>query len=336
MALVDSSVFRMRHAVCCAVVLAWWCSMGVATAAEPGSKLSQKLSRAEALLESGQPESALELLDATLAKGKPNADALLLRSTGRIMMGNVQGGIDDLRRATKVNPKLRQAWLNLAGIEIAQRRFESGYEALLKAQALDPAAADNDLNLGAVLLMLGRQAEASDHFVRYLEQEGSSADAFYSVASNYALAGIAASAVSYLERAVALNERLRLRARSDDRFLSLDDPAYERLIATDSYRPPADAHTAAAAFAVPYDVDDTRLLYAVLGALRSLQIPYDPQIEATRNWALVWADLRIKVSNQSNGTGVVRLSAPADRYTADSWQRVSQRLFKAVHQVLSN
>ncbi len=333
---VDSSVSRPRR-----FVPEWFALLLLLLAtpmlgAQPGSKAAEKLSKAQALLDGGRPQEAMEIVDGVLARGKPDAEALLLRSSGRIMLGDVSGGIADLRRATEVDPGLRQAWLNLAGIEIAQRRFESGYEALVAAQKLDPSAPDNDANLGAVLLMLGKQGEAAGHFARYLEQEGASADAYYLVASNYALAGLAAPAVDHLRQAITLNERLRVRARSDERFLSLGAPDYDRLVVTDLYRPPADAFTAAAAFNVPYDVQDNRLLYAVLGALRGLKIDYDPQIEATENWALVWADLRVKVSNQSNGTGVVHLSAPADRYTTDSWQRVSQRLFKTIHQVLNS
>ena len=333
---VDSPVFRPRRFVPGWMVLSLFLLATPLLAAEPGSKLAEKLSKAQALLEGGRPEAAMEILDGVLARGKPDAEALLLRSSGRIMLGNLSGGIDDLRRATQVDPSLRQAWLNLAGIEIAQRRFESGYEALLEAQKLDPSAPDNDANLGAVLLMLGKSGEASGHFARYLEQEGASADAYYLVASNYALAGMADPAVDHLRQAILLNERLRVRARSDERFLSLDAPEYDRLVVSDLYQPPADAFTAAAAFKVRYDVQDNRLLYAVLGALRSLQIEYDPAIESTERWALVWADLRIKVTNQSNGTGVVHLSAPADRYTTDSWQRVSQRLFQTIHQVLNS
>ena len=303
--------------------------------AESKSKQAERLSRAEALLEAGEPEQAMEILDSLLAKGKPSAQALLLRSTGRIMLADVQGGVDDLKRATEVDPTLRQAWLNLAGIEIAQRRFDTAYEALLKAQKLDPTASDNDLNLGAVQLMLGRQTEASEHFEKYLLQQRDSAEAYYLVASNYALAGLAEPAVTHLQRAIGLDERLRLRARSDDRFLSLDDDAYTLLINTDSYTPPGGAHTAATAFGVPYDRRDNRLLYAVLEAMQRLKITYDPQIETTDTWALVWSDLRIKVSNQSNGNGVVRLSAPAERYTAESWQDVTQRLFTAIHEALS-
>lgn len=328
---VDSSVARLQRCVCLALGLL---ICGVLPVGATKGKAAERLAEAESLLEAGQPEQAVVILDGLLAKGKPDAQALLLRSTGRIMLADVQGGVDDLKRATRVDPTLRQAWLNLAGIEIAQRRFQTGYEALLEAQKLDPSAPDNDLNLGAVLLMLGRRGEASGHFQSYLERQRTSADAQYLVASNYALAGLAEPAVNHLAKAIQLNERLRLRARSDDRFLSLDDPAYTRLITSDTYRLPADAHTAAAAFGVPYRRADNRLLYAVLEALRGLDITYDPQIETNERWALVWSDLRIKVSNQDNGTGVVRLSAPADRYTSDAWERVSQRLFKAIHRSL--
>ncbi|NJL27825.1 MAG: hypothetical protein HC897_07965, partial [Thermoanaerobaculia bacterium] len=65
------------------------------------------------------------------------------------------------------------------------------------------------------------------------------ADAYYLVAANYALVGQEAPAVDHLQRAIELNERLRLRARADDRFVRLEGAALRRLFETDLYRPPA-------------------------------------------------------------------------------------------------
>lgn len=48
----------------------------------------------------------------------------------------------------------------------------------------------------------------------------------------------------------------------------------------------------------------------------------------------MWADMRIKVHNQANGTGVVSLSAPPGRFTAQDWQSRSQELFLAIHGIL--
>ena len=292
-----------------------------------------RLAEAQEYLDQGQPQEALDLLDAVVKQGKPNAEALLLRSTGRVMVADVEGGFKDLERALKLDPTLRQAWLNLAGLEIAEKHYREAYDALVEAQKLDPSAADNHLNLGAVLLMQGETERADEHFEAYLNREAS-AEAYFLVASNYALAGRRDRALEHLRRAIELDERLRLRARADGRFLSLDGERFQRLMATDAYVPPPGAHTRAAAFRVPYDRKDNRLLFAVVEALNRLAIPYEPSVETTADWALVWADMRIKVHNQADGTGVVSLSAPAERFTAAEWQRRAEELFRAVDGIL--
>jgi len=310
-------------------------AMALTTSLPASAAAPARLDEAERLLDQERPEEALEILDGLLSKGRPSARALLLRSTGRIMMGDVRSGYDDLRRALEIDPALRQGWLNLAGLEIAEGRFDAAYEALVKARDLDPDAPDNDLNLGAVLALQGELARARDHFDRYLRKEERSAEAHYLVATNYALAGEVALAVLQLRRAFEIDERLRLRARSDDRFLALADPAFEELLRTDVYTPPPGAHTRAAAFRVPYETESYRLLYALLDALDSLEVPYDPSVETTAGWALVWTeDMRIKVHNQAGGTGVVSLSAPADRFTDAAWDRRAQELFRALYRVL--
>ncbi len=293
-----------------------------------------QLVRAQALLDEGRPEDALAVLDQILAGRRNDPQALLLRSTGRIMLADVQGGVADLKKALRLDPDLRQGWLNLAGLEIAQERYGEAKKALLEAQRIDPEASDNHLNLGAVDLLQGQLEKAAAAFEQYLAKERQSAEALYLVASNYALAGAQDLAIDTLEKAIRANERMRLRARDDERFLQLRTPAYSALLRTDSYRPPAGSHSAAAAFRAPYDPADNRLVYAVLNALRRLEIPYEAQIETTADWALVWAEFRIKISNQSNGTGVVSVSAPAERFSGAEWQRKTQELFRTVHELL--
>ncbi len=310
----------------CAALLA------VALAGSPAlGEGDPRLVQVQAHLDQGQPQEALELLEAVLQKGKPSAETLLLRSTGRVMTADLEGGFKDLQRALKIDPTLRQAWLNLAGLEIAEKRYGAAYDALVEARKLDPTAADNDLNLGAVLLMQGQLVRAGGHFENYLERQRSS-DAHFLVAGNYALAGRSERALAQLRRAIEIDERLRPRARADSRFLAPD--GFPALLAADTYTPPPGAHTRAAAFRIPYDPQDNRLLFAVVEALNQLAVPYEPGVETTADWALVWADMRIKVHNQANGTGVVSLSAPAERFTAAEWQRRADELFRAVHGIL--
>lgn len=286
-------------------------------------------------IDQGDADGALELLESVMKRGKPSAEALLLRSTALIMAGDTPKGFNDLERALKIDPTLRQGWLNLAGLEIAEQRYDAAYEALEKARDLAPEEPDNQLNMGAVMALQGKIDEASEHFDRYVEMSSGSAMSHYLVATNYALAGRNQEAVAHLRRAVELDERLRLRARSDERFLGLDTPEYRRLLATDVYEPPAGAHSAAAAFREPYRRKDPKLVYAVLDALKSQSLPYEPAIEATEEWALIWSpEMRIKVSNQHDGSGVVSITAPREDISKDQFEARTQALFRGIYEIL--
>ncbi len=322
-------MFSKRSRLISVLLVTW---LAVAAAAQPPAG---ELQAVQAHIDRGQPAQALELLKKVMKKGKPSAEALLLRSTARIMTGATAEGFKDLERALKIDPSLRQGWLNLAGLEIAEARYEAAYKALLKAQELDPDDPDNHLNLGAVVVLQGRLEPASEHFASYLEAKPDSAEAAYLVASNYALGGFEDEAVEHLRQAVKLDERLRLKARSDERFLGLASDAYRELLATDTYLPPAGAHTSAAAFKVPYRRKQPDLVYAVLDALKTHGFEYDPSVEATEEWALIWTPrMRVKIATQTNGTGVVRLSAAPESFTADEWQERTQALFRAVYDSL--
>ena len=105
---------------------------------------------------------------------------------------------------------------------------------------------------------------------------------------------------------------------------------FQELLATDSHLLPPGAWTASRSYSAPYDGGRGKLLTAVLDALLTSGERFDPQIEVTPQWALVWGEMRIKVAPGPEGTGVVELSAPAERFTAGEWRDESERLFRAV------
>jgi len=291
------------------------------------------LAEIQRLLDQGQPEEALALLGHSLPRGKKGAQALLLRSTARIMTGDSAAGEADLRDALELDPELRQGWLNLGAVEIAAQRYAAALAAFATAETLDPSDFGNHLNQGAVLLLLGRVEEAGTKFTAFLAHHGD-ATSHYLVAGNYALSGHEPQAVEHLRQAFLLDERLRLQVRTDNKFVLLQGEAYRRLLVTDSYHPPADARGRAASFQLPYDRQDGRLLNAVLLAMQQVGEPFDPRIEANDQWALIWGDLRIKLHNQAAGTSVVTLSAPAESMSAATWARRSDALLRAIYQAL--
>lgn len=294
-----------------------------------------ELARIQAQLDRGDANGALKALEEVMKKGKPSAEAFFLRSTAYAMTGEVGKATQDLRQAVELDPAHRQAWLNLAGLLIVSGSYDDAYQALLEARKLDPESSDNDLNLGAVLVLQGRLEEAEKHFDAYLAENPKSAEAAFLVASNYALTGHESLAVEALRNAVKLDERMRLKARSDERFLGLQSSAYRELLSTDVYTPPPGYRTASAAFSLPYRRDDPELVYIVLDALKHHGHYYDPAVETTEKWAIIWGEMRVKVFTQEDGHGVVSLSAPPDRFTAGEWEEATQELFKTIYDRLA-
>lgn len=288
------------------------------------------LARVRALLDAGQAEEALKAVEPLTRGRNPQPEALLLRSSARILLGEVEPARKDLERALQLDPALRQGWLNLAGLEIAAKRYDAALTHLERAEQLDPAAADNDLNIGTVLLLQGKLEPASARFARELQAHPGSEEAHYLVATNYAMAGYGALAIEHLRRAIALNERTRLRARTDANFLSIENnAAFQQLLLTDSYTVPADALRAQQLYALPYD-GDGKLLAGVIAALQALRQPFDPRVEVTPDWALIWGEFRIKLAAGTGGKGLVEVTAPGGTLTPAEWQRRTERLFREI------
>ncbi len=315
--------------------------VGIAALAAPrlaaAATPAQSLAKAQELVDAGTPRQALPLLDDLLRREPGNARALLLRSTARFLSDDLAGGKQDLDRALELDPTLRQGWLNRAGLEVAAKRYDAALAAFAQAEKLDPRAPENDLDIGAVLLLQGKLQAASGRFESYLAKQPASADASYQVASNYAAAGYAALAVGHLRRAVDLDERSRLRARADPNFAGLaKDAHYQELMATDRYRPAAGSHVASRTYDTPYDPADGALLSAVVESLQLAGERFDPRVETTPDWALIWGDLRIKVSRAADGKGLVEASAPFERMPIGDWQRRTGKLFQQVAVQLYN
>jgi tetratricopeptide (TPR) repeat protein len=295
-----------------------------------------QLALAQEKLDAGDPEAALALLDPLVQREPQNAVALLLRSTAECMQGAVPPCRKDLQRALDLDPTLRQGWLNLAALHISEKEYPAALVALQRAEKLDPAAPDNALNLGAVELLAGQLQDASAHFARYLEQQAGSADALYLVASNYALAGYNALALQHLQKAIALDEKVRRRARLDPNFGDLAGSAnFQVLLETDAYKPPPGSYTAQRTFRAPYDGAGGALLSSVLDALQLSGRTFDPQVEVTPDWSLVWWDLRIKVRKGEGEQGVIELSAPAHAFTPQQWRERADWLFSETERRLA-
>ena len=299
--------------------------------ASSAPQVEEQLARAQELLDGGDAQAALNLLDPLTKKKPPNAQVFLLRSTALFMLGALDHGKRDLEHSLKLDPSLRQAWLNMAALDLSEERYAEALRALEKAKELDPTAPENELNIGAVLLMQGQLQGASNSFKSYLERNPTSAEAFYLVASNYAMAGFAGPAIENLRQAIELDEKTRLRARTDPNFRDLEtNSRFQMLLITDSFEPAPGSYQRILEVEVPYAGSDGHLLRAVLDALQFSGQPFDRRVEATADWALIWGELRIKVTNSAEGKGRIELSAPADQFTPNQWQQATDAFIREI------
>ena len=289
------------------------------------------LAEASALLDSGDPEGAIRILNRYLSRQPSDAEAFIVRSTAHFVLGDPEAGRRDLDRALELEPGLRQGWLNRAGVDLAEGNFARALEALSRAETLDPNAPDNHLNIGAALLMSGNREKAQDRFDRYLRQSRNAPEAIYLVATNYALAGLGTPAIGYLRHAVARDEKMRRRARTDPNFADLEmDPGFQEILNTDTYSVPAGYHFSRQVYDLPYNGADSALLTAVIDALQFGGLPLDPVVEVTPEWALVWSRARIKISQDADGGSVLQLSAPAGEFAPEEWNDWETNLLRSI------
>jgi tetratricopeptide (TPR) repeat protein len=301
-----------------------------APAAPTRQQIAEAAARAQELLDAGQPDKANAVLEPLLRGPSPDAQLVLLHSSALILAGDNEGGRKEIEHALKLDPKLRQAWLHRAALDLLDKSYDAAYADFSEAQKLDPAAPDNAANLGAVLLLQGKLQLASEQFQRYLQANPGSADAAYLVATNYAMSGYNALALQSLSDAIALDERSRLRARVDGNFAALGKtPQFQQILNTDSYQAPAGAYHLRQTYAVPYETEKGKLLNAVLDALRRTNSRFDTNVEVTNDWALIFGEIRIKVARGADG-GVVEMTAPADRMTPQQWQERTQKLLREI------
>ncbi len=289
--------------------------------------------RAQEAIDRGEPAEALELLDGWLRTNPRDAEAHLLRSTALFMSGDTRRGVEELDRALELDPNLRQAWLNRGALELAVGDYAAAQRAFEEAERIDPAAADNALNIGAVLLLQGDLSAATGRFRDYLERNSDSAEAYYLVASNYAMTGYVQPTIQALDYAIRLDEKSRRRARVDPNFSDVArDPRFRELLATDSYRPPPGSLFASRDFDAGFTGRNSRILSAVLRALEVTGEPFDRQVEVAEGWALVWAPrFRVKVSRVELALTRVELTAPpTQRFRPGEWKTVSEAFFRAV------
>ncbi len=306
-------------------------TLALVAPATAAAQAPAELERAEALLAGDAVEEALTILNRWVKKRPKDAHGLFLQSTALFMSGEVERGRKALERSLELDPERRQGWLNLAAVAMSEADHRSALSHFERAEILDPQANDNDLNIGTVLLLLDRDDAARARFQRFLDRHPGDAEALYRVSSNHAVANKASGALQLLRHAISVDERMRARARRDPSYASLEAvPAFQHLLATDTFVPPPGSSRSSHVFEAPYQAGRGSMLNAVIGALQISAEPFDPQVEVTEAWALLWGRVRIKVSAADSARSRVELSAPPGRFPPPEWTQLTDRLFREI------
>ena len=152
----------------------------------------------------GRLASAEEIYRNILVKDPKDADALHLLGALSAQKGQMDVGIDLIRRAISARPNYPMALKNLGATLAQAGRFEesvSAYKRLLELTPADPAA-HNDL--GSVLLRQDRFDEAIALFSRATALDSAFADAFKNLSYAYRKKGLISEALAASSRVLEI------------------------------------------------------------------------------------------------------------------------------------
>lgn len=108
---------------------------------------------------SGAPEKAMSLVTPGFAKHPDDPNLLTVRAAARIQLKDVDGALQDARRAVQLAPTNEDAISVLAGIYRAQNQTDKAQSLLQGAIKQSPGTVDLRLVLAQLYASLGKQAE---------------------------------------------------------------------------------------------------------------------------------------------------------------------------------
>ncbi len=125
----------------------------------------------------------------------------------QVLLGedDVAGAVKRLERAVEIAPSFTEAWNNLGTIAYHARRLSDAERYFRLALDHDPGAYPPSVNLGGVLLNLGRHAEALGFNMYSVQQQPREALANAQLGMNYLFLGRPGLALQYLKEAKRLD-----------------------------------------------------------------------------------------------------------------------------------
>jgi tetratricopeptide (TPR) repeat protein len=118
------------------------------------------------LIEAGEAESAIKVVQELVAEGTAPAELLNLASRAYLAAGKVQEAYDALRQATRLEPKAAENYVDLASICVEHDNFDLGLEIVDIGLRQLPESWMLYLQRGVLLAMKARIGEAEKEFER--------------------------------------------------------------------------------------------------------------------------------------------------------------------------
>jgi protein O-GlcNAc transferase len=138
-----------------------------------------------ALKEQGRSKEAREVLERARALVSDDADVHFLLADLYLQAGEKTSAIESCRRALAVNPELIDAQLSLSRLLLETEQFEQAEISYRREIALIPNHFGPHHQLGVVLSLQGRDAEAAEQFRHAISLNPQSAASYYSLANSY-------------------------------------------------------------------------------------------------------------------------------------------------------
>jgi len=128
-----------------------------------GGEEVQRVQRASALLEEGQNEEALALLQAVLAENPANVPAYRYRSQVLMALERYREAAEDIARVLELGAARPESYLNLATCSYYQQDYAGAIGWLERCLALDPKNEQGLFNIVVLLEETGRADEAAPY-----------------------------------------------------------------------------------------------------------------------------------------------------------------------------
>jgi len=133
-------------------------------AASPPAGLAEAVARGKALLDAGDAEGAIAVLEPVAKGGSPSAEALFLLGNAYTQAGRLQEAEQAYRSALALEPDDPDTLSNPGVVLYQMQRPSEAVEQFEKAARLLPDDAEIRYNLGGALYTLGRVEEAIQAF----------------------------------------------------------------------------------------------------------------------------------------------------------------------------